>query len=1065
MALYLKVSNSLNSLAKGLIDDLRQAGNGVFDPHYIITQTEGMNNWLKLQQAHRQGIAANSRFLKPNDLLFYLYMWLGGPSIEVMSSQNLSWLIFKLLGEKEFTSQYPDVANYYLDHGEESNLKKMVLAEKVADLLDQYQVYRPEMIQTWSQGDPATLQTEEWQEWLWARVKQLSGDALPDKTLIGNYILDVLVQKEKHAILQARIPAVHVFGLSILTAYHIKILHELSAVIDVHFHILNPAPGVFWFEERNEKQLARWRAKGLRDLEEQATVGNALLTGWGKVIQNSFRLFFAYDNFINAYEEVGVTPPVPTTLLHKIQHDIFTSATASRHKLTMNDVRDGSITINACYTPVREVEALYNYLVHLSDQRKELLSPRDIVVMVSDIDAYAPYIKAVFNHAPYKFRYTIADESYNDTDNIFNALQAILTLDEENFTAETVMQLLDFSYIRNRFNLQDPVYIRPIIEAANIRFGIDGTRDDQTHYVSWKYGLQRIMYGICMSGEAEYGHDLESFFPLDLVEGRDAYDIIRFCHFAKVLINAIEGRRQLRTITEWVTYTEQVLHSLIFEQQDETDEDYASLIKQLTDFNILHEYMEDTIPFNVFVHSLLHVISGATRTSLFANGGITFCSLIPMRSIPFKVVALLGLNHDKFPRKENKSGFDIMSKQPQRGDRNIRENDKHLFLETIISAQEYLYISYVGRNVKDNTSIPPSAMVDELLDYIESGAKDTTGTIRKAMVTHQPLQEFSRKYNQPATGLYSYLNLNAGATYPFINPHKKVEMPMMEDFTLDMLTGFFKNPFKAYYNRVLGIYLNDDPILLNETEIFSLDKLQQWSLKNTLLPVQGVSPATQATLVKKGKLPLSNMAFVAIRQVEDTVHPVRALHEACTAGKVSVRLDFELLVDDVLMKCSIDEVYDGNLVKVSWSKNEARNLIDAYITYLAGVAAGELHGLLFISGSAKEKVFVATPVSRETAFSRLRELIGIYQQGMQEILPFYPEFNIEPKKIEKIDAKTFAKLVQDNLDPSKRSNSDRYVMSEYENGYFEQEGLSDKYKQLCEQVIKPLAEIFPDYYK
>ena len=1063
MALYLKVSNALNSLAKGLIDDLQHAGNGVFDPHYIVTQTEGMNNWLKLQQAYRQGIAANSRFLKPNDLLFHLYMWLGGPSMEVMSSQNLSWLLFKLLGEKEFTTRYPEVANYYLDHGEESNLKKMVLAEKVADLLDQYQVYRPEMIQAWSQADPATLQTEEWQEWLWARVKQLSGDALPDKTLIGNYILDVLGLPEKQAVLKARIPAVHIFGLSILTAYHIKILHELSAVIDVHFHILNPAPGVFWFEERNEKQLARWRAKGLRELEEQATVGNALLTGWGKVIQNSFRLFFAYDNFINAYEETGVIAPLPNTLLRKIQYDIFTSATANRQPLSLRDVQDGSITINACYTPVREVEALYNYLVHLSDQRKELLSPRDIVVMVSDIDAYAPYIKAVFNHAPYKFRYTIADESYNENDNIFNALQAVLTMDEENFTAETVMQLLDFSYIRNRFNLEDPVYIRPIIEAANIRFGIDGAREDQTHYVSWKYGIQRIMYGICMSGEAEYGQDLDSFFPLDLVEGRDAYDIIRFCHFAKVLITAIESRRQARSITGWVTYTEQVLHSLIFEQQDETDEDYASLIKQLTDFNILHEYMEETIPYNVFVHSLLHVISGATRTSLFANGGITFCSLIPMRSIPFKVVALLGLNHDKFPRKENKSGFDIMSKQPQRGDRNIRENDKHLFLETIISAQEYLYISYVGRSVKDNTSIPPSALVDELLDYIESGAQDTTGAIRKAMVTLQPLQEFSRKYNQPGTGLYSYLNRNAGAGYPFINPHKKVEMPLMEDFTLDMLISFFKNPFKAYYNRVLGIYLNDDPILLHETEIFSLDHLQQWSLKNALLPAQDVA-TTQATLVKKGKLPLSNMAFVAIRQVEDTVHPVRTLHASCTAGKEAVRLDFDLLVDDVVMKCSIDEVYEGCLVRVSWSKNEARNLIDAYITYLAGVAAGELHGMLFISGSAKEKVFAATPISRETAFARLRELLALYQQGMKEILPFYPEFNMEPKKIEKIDSKTFAKLVQDNLDPSRRSNSDRYVMNEYENGYFEQEGLAERYKQLCERLVKPLAEIFPDYY-
>ncbi|CAL1521268.1 exodeoxyribonuclease V subunit gamma [Chitinophaga sp. MM2321] len=1064
MALYLKVSNSLNSLAAGLSADLHAAGNSVFQPHYIITQTEGMNNWLKLQLAYRLGIAANCRFMKPNDLLFHLYMLLGGPFTEVLSPQNLSWLLFKLLGEPAFITKYPDVAEYYTDHGPESDLKRMGLAEKVADLFDQYQVYRPEMIGEWSNADAAALKVAEWQPWLWAKVKALSGDALPDKTLVGNYILDTLAQKGKDAGLPARMPAIHLFGLSIITAYHVKILHELSAFIDVHFHIINPAPVVFWFEDRNEKQLARGRLKELKETDE-TTAGNALLTGWGKVIQNSFGLFFQYDAFFNAYEEIGIEEPIPDNLLHKIQHDIFSAATDDRHPLSIDDVRDGSLTINASYTVAREVEVLYNYLVHLVDQRQEALSPRDIVVMVSDIDAYAPYIKAVFNHAPYKFRYTIADESYTDNDNLFNALHAVLTMNEENFTAETVMQLLDFSYIRNRFSLHDPVRIRSVVQAANIRFGLEGNMEDETRFVSWRYGIQRIMFGICMSGGEEYGQGADSFFPLDMLEGSDAHEVIRFCHFVEVLMASVQERNHVRSIADWVKYAEQVIHNLVFEQQEDIGEDYTSLMKQLTDYNVLNKYMHDKVPFNIFNHSFLQTLTGTTRAGLFVNGGITFCSLIPMRSIPFKVVALMGLNYDKFPRRENKSSFNLMEQKWQRGDRNIKENDKHLFLETVLSAQQYLYISYVGRNAKDNTILPPSALVDELIDYIESGVKAYAETVRNQLITQQPLQGFSRKYSLGDERLFSYLHTNSSSGKSVINKQKITDPLNFEEIHLDELVSFFKNPFKAYYNKVLGIYYNDEHILLSETELFSLDNLQQWHIKNQLLPVNAADTISlQASLVKKGQLPLSNMAYVAIQQIEEAVLPVRALYEACTNGATEKRVSLELSFGDTLLKGNINSVFNDQFLQVSWSRNETKYLVEAYIRYLAGIAAGVISGMYFISGTKKEATFPALRLSKETAYDRLGELIKIYKTGFDKILPFYPDFKTEPKELETLDAEKFTKLVDAKLNSYTSSSTDPYIMQEYEKGYFEAEAALASYKKISQLLIMPLAEIFPDYY-
>jgi exodeoxyribonuclease V gamma subunit len=1063
MALFLKVSNSLNSLSSGLAQDLQDAGNSVFQPHYIITQTEGMNNWLKLQLADRLGIAANCRFLKPNDLLYQLYVLLGGPFSEVLSPQNLSWLVFKLLGQEEFMAKFPKVAAYYAEQHAESDLKRMALAEKVADLFDQYQVYRPEMIQAWTNTHTPELASAGWQHWLWVKVKQLSGGALPDKTIVGNFILDTLRNTAHNkTALTSRMPVIHLFGLSIITAYHVKILHELSGFIDVHFHIINPAPVVFWFDDRNEKQLARWRQKGLKELEE-SKAGNTLLTGWGRVIQDSFGLFFAYDAFINAYEEIETVAPDTDTLLHKIQHDIFIAATtADREPIFQHDINDGSVTINACYTVAREVEVLYNYLVHLVARRQEQLSPRDIVVMVSDIDAYAPYIKAVFNNAPYPFRYTIADESYTDNDNLFNALHAILTMNEENFKAEAVMQLLDFSYIRKRFNLQDPVLIRRIIEAANIRFGINGHKKDETHFVSWQYGIQRIMYGICMSGEEEYGSGEDSFFPLDITEGSDAHDVIRFCHFAEVLMSSILDRRRPRTIVEWVAYTERVLHNMVFEPVEDVDEDYNTLIKQLTAYNALNEFMSEKVSFEVFSHSFLDTLTGSTRAGLFVNGGITFCSLIPMRSIPFKVVALMGLNYDKFPRRENKSSFNIMEDNRQKGDRNVKENDKHLFLETLLSAKEYLYISYLGKNAKDNADLPPSALVDELVDYIEAGTASPE-TVRSQLVTLQPLQSFSRKYAGTDERLFSYLSTKEAATTSFLNENKITTPLTFEEITIEELISFFKNPFRAYYNKVLGIRYNDSQLLLSETEIFDLNKLQQWSVKNELLPVPAAEQGTlQTVMVKKGRLPLRNMAAVAIHRMEDLVVPVRNLYEACTQGTTEKRLPIEIVIDNSVLKGNI-RTFDHTLLHVSWSKRESKYLVEAYLRYLAGRAAGVITHLCYISGTKKEDAFEAVALTQEEATRRLTQIIKVYKTGFTHVISFYPDLEMSAKDVLTIDLKKFKNKITGLID--RHEAPDPYLVQVYEQGFFDKEEALTSFLDIYDLLIAPLTTLLPAYFE
>jgi exodeoxyribonuclease V gamma subunit len=1065
MALQLYVSNSLEELSVQLNRQFKKRNLTVFQPCYVVTQTVGMNNWLKLQVADDKEIkiAANIRFLKPNDLLHKVYGFVGGTYTSTYSADNLCWLLFKILGEEDFINKFPAIAAYYIEEEISNGIRQMALAEKLSDLFDQYQIYRPQLISDWNRSSFDAVEEDGWQQYIWIRAKQLAGEKFLDKTRLGADILALLQNPDNVEELTRHLPEAHVFGISILTAYHIELLKELSKHIDIHIYFLNPAPLQYWYDTVNEKQQAVLLYKGVAQPGD-LTVGNALLTGWGKVIKETFCLLFEHDEFLNGFTEAGVNEPVSDSLLKKIQHDIFHNySTKQRAPLGQNDIKDGSVTIQSCYTIAREVESLYNYLVHLVDQQKEKLSPRDIVVMVTDVDAFAPYIKAVFDNAPYRFHYTIADESFTNSDNIVHALKMILELKEEDFKAENIVQLLDSAPIRKRLGITNITLIRKVVNMANIRFGIEGNKENDTVYVSWKYGLQRILYGICMSGEEEYAIEEDTIFPLDIAEGADAKELICFSHFVQLLIEVMEKRKGPRTISEWIEYVKIVVQSLVYEPTDVVEEDYQVLLKQLQAFGALNNVVAEKFSYEVFCYQFIQTLSSTTRSSSFIGGGITFCSLIPMRSIPFKVVALLGLNFDQFPRKETAASFNLIQQHWKRGDRNMKDNDKHLFLETVLSAKEYLYLSYQGQSVKDNSFLPPSALVDELLDYIEA-RYEGDGEVRKKMVVRQPLHSFSRRYSLDSERLYNYLIENGSETIR-LDRDKQPEPVQIKEISLRSLIDFFKNPFKTYYNQVLNIRYDEDTDLLSETELFDLDNLQQWSLKQHVLTLnQQEREGFKIKLVKQGKLPLKNMAEIFLQEIEEAVNPVKEIFQHTTAGMEPTSIPVELTIDDVQITGTIQQVYNNQLVFVSFSKNECKYQLEAYIQYLIGRATGTLEGLCFIS-TPKEQFYIAMSITKEEAIQRLKILVQLYRQGHSSLVAFYPGFKIKPDKVAELDMEQFQRVVNDSLNNYSFPFTDKYIINEYNNGFFDCEDAFEDFKANCQLLLTPLTELFPTYYQ
>ena len=700
MSITLSASYSLDLLSQKIMADLKQELNdkkiGVFDKQWIVTQTEGINFWMKNQIAEKTGIAANMQFVKMNEIVQMIYHWVCPNAPRPIDKDRMTWTLFAELDEADFKNTYPHIAGYYTD----SQMRRVSLAVEMADLFDQYQIYRHQEIEKWNTSAQVDDTDLRWQNYLWKKMKtRLGDDKYADRPELSKILLKALQNQDNIAIIQKKLPCLRFFGLAIVTPYFLEIFRVLSGVIDIHFYLLNPSPEIIWMYDNSEKDIA-----GLRSAKYNLAyrmMGNELLLNWGTVMKESYKLLLSDDFYINQYDAINdnTHETEDSTLLQRIHHEIRNNiSNDQRDAISKEMLNDGSIRISGCYTPVREIEVLYNYLIDRFAEDKTLHA-REVVVMVNNMDKYAPYIRSVFDHAPVQIPYSIADESVTKGNTLFTAMQDILSVNPDTFKAEEVLGLLYSTYIRRRFGFKDIADVRQAVREAGIANGLGRLETNDTRYeeteawmVSWEYGLQKIMYGLCMSKEEEFNGDMRLLYPLDTAEGAGMADRIRLYKFIEVLKNLLLERAQDKTLDEWSEYLGTIMTEMILEE-DEDDEDIARFARLKEIISELDQVAGNAkIDFATFRQVFFSRLEQEKRSNRYADRGVNFCGMLPMRSVPYKIVAMLGLDFDTFPRQDSALSFSLIGKEKKLGDRSVRENDKHLFLESILAAQEKLYI-------------------------------------------------------------------------------------------------------------------------------------------------------------------------------------------------------------------------------------------------------------------------------------------------------------------------------------------------------------------------------------
>ncbi|MWN32352.1 MULTISPECIES: exodeoxyribonuclease V subunit gamma [unclassified Gilliamella] len=815
-------------LLKSLVSELmrRQPLEDVFTPDIVMVQSQGMSQWLQIALADDLGIVANVDFLFPTQFIWQLYQTLL-PEAPIENSYNvesMSWRLYYLLPQvikqPEFTS-----LKHYLDIDKQDR-KQYQLAIRIARLFDQYLVYRPDWLAKWEANQTvAELNNhsdEVWQAELWRKLLSISQPY--HRANIYQQMLEILSDDSFDRSRLNSLPnRIFIFGITSLPPIYLSLLAALGKHIDVHLMFNNPCK--WYWGDIVEKQLSDI-------LNTPDKIPNPLLTSWGKLGRDNL---FLLQEF-NDKQDIDVfVDQNRDCLLHAIQQDILELYPIADVQKPI-ELIDKSLSFHACHSEQREVEVLYDYLLSVFDE-DPTLELRDCIVMVSDIDKYVPYIRAVFGNA-YGKRYlpfTISDQKARNIDPIVQGFFTILNFPQSRFTAEELFNLLEIPAISEKFAISESqlTLLRTWIVESGIRFGLENAH-------SWLFGLERLLLGYTMNSEQG---GWQQILPYDGATGLDAELIGQLAEFIKVVSKWFTILSEDKPLIEWQSCCLELINDFfVSNHQRESilmmiEEEWQKLINSGLSANyldnisitILHDAMQSRLEQNHLAHR-------------FLVGKINFCTMMPMRSIPFKVVCLLGMNDGDYPRTSLPLDFDLIAHHPKRGDRSRRNDDRYLFLEAILSAQNQLYISYIGRDIKDDSERYPSILVDEFWEYIAqyynipvNQINNITNNLDFLRVNHTrtPFNPLNFLEN-PKSYADEWLPaaLQQGKNQEFIS---EIPAISVDNISLDELKRFYQHPIRLFLQKRFNFYLNYLDDTLPDAENFNLDSLQRYQLNLQIL--------------------------------------------------------------------------------------------------------------------------------------------------------------------------------------------------------------------------------------
>lgn len=817
--------NRLELLADRLVDDLQACGTA--DPmqaHVVVVAHPALGRWLQERIAQRCGIAINIELPLPSsfawEVLRSLDAGLAGDS--AFSRTALSWRIHALLPELSTRAGFERVRNY-LGDGSDTR-RRYELAVALARVLDEYMVARPNWIQAWKRGATVLDDGDEaWQAELWRELVNSSDE--PDR---ASLMREALVKLTAMHDLPAEMPRqVSVFGASFLPPLLLDFFLALAGRIQIDFYQPNPCLD-YWGDVVSEREIARrrslWKKHGRREVEDYFEVGHPLLASWGKLGREYLKAIHAPDLVIHD-DDAYVTPESGHRLAW-LQHGLLLLDPA--HAPPPNLEADVSLQIHGCPSRRREVEVLRDQLLGLLESMPDL-KPHQIVVMSPRLEEYVAYINAVFGDPSdtLALPYSIGDVPLRRSHPLLDAFARVLAIGESRFSVSDILGLLTEPSIMRRFDIDEDAldWIRTWIRESGIRWGLDASFREQIGAAAldastWRFGLDRLLLGYAQGDDEAM---LGGVVPATNVEGGAAMALGQLVRFIDELERTRSETGGSRSAEAWKHWLNARVDALFDTESDDSAEQAAfrHLREVIAAFaNDAEPWLNDECLGFEIVRMVLGDALEDTRGSRGGRFGISFCGMVPMRNVPYRVVCILGLNAGEFPRRQPAEGFHLMRRHPQDGDRSVREDDRFLFLECTGAARDVLYLSHVDRDDRAGSISPPSPLVEELLGFLRDryGA-EAWKQVEPRIVQHHPMHAFAAECyaadNASASHDVRWLasaRAAAGAwkkARPFVDPEPVVSdpwrIPEPINVDLDKLMAWLRHPARTYFQHALPL--------------------------------------------------------------------------------------------------------------------------------------------------------------------------------------------------------------------------------------------------------------------
>ena len=1121
--------NRAEDLAQAVVWLMQSRPLAPLEDEVVLVQSNGMAEWFKMTLAQQLGVCAAARVELPGRFLWRTYRQVLGPQAvppeSALDKLPMTWRLLSLLPQWLTQDGFEPLQRYLQaeaqagssDAAAASTERQLQLAAQLADLFDQYQNHRPDWLDDWAggrdtlarpQGAAQPVPDEQrWQALLWRAVLASLPDGQTHTTRPALH-RQVLAQLHSGAAPVAALPRrVVVFGMSALPGSTLALLAALAHHTQVVLAVPNPCR-FYWGDAIEGRELFAMaqRRHGHRGgvplasvpLEAMHAHAHPLLAAWGRQSRDFIRQLDAFDDVqaarqawpaerLDLFDETPAGPDTP--LLQRIHMRI-------RDLVPLGDMPDDSplpegdvsVLFDVAHTAVRELEVLHDRLLNALQQPG--LQPRDVVVMVPDVQALAPAIRAVFGRYPVQdarhIPFDIADLSAKASSPLVATVESLLKLHQGRLGLSELMAWLDVPAVARRLRLssdQLPLLHR-WMAGAGIRWGLNGEHRAELDLSAcgeqnsaWQ-GLQRMLLGYACGSLPDDAPGWRGLQPYTEVGGLDAEAAGALALWLDTLTQWWQRTQGVQTPRQWVEHARWLLGAAFVATDDSDERALAALDDALMRWLRACELagFDQSVDVVGLRHGWLDALQQPRLEQRFRAGGVTFCTLMPMRAIPFDVVCLLGMNEADYPRRNPRSDFDLMALPGQfrPGDRSRQHDDRQLMLEALLSARRQLIVSWTGRSVRDNSEQPPSVLVSQLRDYI--AAVWGAGAV-KDRTTEHPLQPFSRRYFSGEPGLFTHARewraahrtAAADTAAPVLANAATGGAGEPASLDLDRLLRFLRNPVRAFFQDRLQVRFWTPEDTIPDTEAFDLDALQRHQRLDAFLrhwPAPGQAHTLEQQLQQQldalqraGDLPMRSLGQVQREALGQTLSAMAQAWGslAQTWSQPHERLLLEHRLGDLQLRHWLDPLWTDAKGDMAWLQLDAGKLIDKQqarlhkmvgpwlISLLAAVAGHRLH-IVLVGTDGWVHVSPGETASADEARDTLDALLTVWQQGQQQPLPLPLKTALamaEPASDDKTSA-----------DSSKRLAEARRL---YEGS--DAPGQSD----LAEVQDMSLARLFPDF--